>query len=1063
MPPKRKKAKARLTAETSGGEGAATTAAGQASATAAAAAAAAAHPSLTPHGIERLRQLALQRPAAARAYHQALGVGGVAPGHAAAVGGAAAAAVAVAEVQPVTLQIINIHRYFVDQRFWSLIGVPFPSLPTANTLPQQAAAGIAVAARAAGGGILGTGMVEENGGMQQALALAGGGAAGGSMEGGGAAALLPVSSAAATPAFPFDSFSDLNVAYDMVLSDGSQQVKAVLSPLLYLQLELGGLLPRGVIEVSEAGMRYDETQIQAAPIIVIKKVNIIQEQYRDIILSDPSAPLSYPSWFAATGQLARPLIGGPRAYYLSLFNDDTITFDTNSFPQQSEAERILEAQKRLLGPAATGRLAQGMQDAVLQEPAVISRGDVVTIQQLIEAGMGYPHGDKYLVGRVFAKSRIHSFGRKTAVSRSDVARAPFNFELLIGDASGLQIKLVLWNTLVAAYFDRIMVGHIVAIRGFRLKQARSDAAYELALNPYNPIGTIRLIEDPSEVEDSVAEGVPPLLMTLTPIQEVKTMADGSIFDLVGVVTYAGPMLREYSQPKQQFFHYRWLLLVDPSCNHALSIKLYTNSHQTAIEEIVMSDVIYLSNLTVNSTSPAALDSKPDTRSLVASSTSYTQLLDGPAIAKLAHPYLQHVLQWSQQVDHAELQAYPSLFRWSHDFDHYAALWTSTITPLHSIPLILSSLRYQQVRSVLVQAFIADIIIQPAGMLAIRQGRMDKEGYDRAIQLLYPQTEETKMAEEGKAAERVTAAGATTVSAEGESGKAVEPGAAPVSSPPSPSAAAAAAAPLRRSRRAHVVAERETTDSVPMRVTRSRARGRAGSEERAPTETEGTQRRDRGTARRGRSASVDASEKPISTSRSRRKGDKVVKTIIRKRKAVSPAAARATVAPAPSPPPPPPTRLPPPVPSSPSVLATVILRDLNGEIEVHVELDDPILPHAAFERASGTVSATCQTPQDAPRIVLGLSELLPSSAFTPDEWTTMLQKASGMGEGADAEEATPAITSDPVVEAAHRSIRRLYSTLLHTLSPMRLLVTLMLTRRAYTQVRASMTTVFMAQK
>jgi hypothetical protein len=55
------------------------------------------------------------------------------------------------------------------------------------------------------------------------------------------------------------------------------------------------------------------------------------------------------------------------------------------------------------------------------------------------------------------------------------------------------------------------------------------------------------------------------------------------------------------------------------------------------------------------------------------------------------------------------------------------------------------------------------------------------------------------------------------------------------------------------------------------------------------------------------------------------------------------------------------------PSSPSVLATLVLRDLNGEFELRVELDDPVQGHVNNDRAVNSVAATCDTPPEAARV------------------------------------------------------------------------------------------------
>lgn len=82
----------------------------------------------------------------------------------------------------------------------------------------------------------------------------------------------------------FDTYSDLHVAYDLILSDGHSQLKCVLSPQLSIHLEKGGILPLGIIQVTQATIRFDETILQANGIFVIKQINIIEEKMNDIIL-----------------------------------------------------------------------------------------------------------------------------------------------------------------------------------------------------------------------------------------------------------------------------------------------------------------------------------------------------------------------------------------------------------------------------------------------------------------------------------------------------------------------------------------------------------------------------------------------------------------------------------------------------------------------------------------------------------------------------------------------------------------------------------------------------------
>lgn len=454
---------------------------------------------------------------------------------------------------------------FIDSRFWSLVGVPYPVLPS-PTLPltQQR-------------------LESKEDQIGWSTGDGNGNSNGAELNGVASTFAKPTPTTNAPP--EFDAQSDLHVAYDLILSDGQYQLKALLSPTLAIHLEKGGLLQFGLIEVTESSIRYDETVVAGPGFYVIKQLNIIAEQMSDLILADPSVPLSFPSWVSASDQLNKPLIGGPRSYYLSLFNDDTIFFDPTNYPLQGEAERIDAEQKQLFGrsfeqeskqpslspsSAAVAPLPMLTQESRLEEPRMLMKADVITIRELLNKGFGYQHGDKSIgqeesikakpieirirhkvfcslfvwhllcfvfpfflwllvfpVCRVFAKSRILNFGR-SPTSKGDMLRSPFSFELLVGDESNEQIKVVLWNTLVGAYFHRIHIGQLVAIRGFRLKHARSDNQFELALNPYHPIGSIRLLEGAYSVEQSVGEHIPPITMTVSTIAIIKTMPDDSV-------------------------------------------------------------------------------------------------------------------------------------------------------------------------------------------------------------------------------------------------------------------------------------------------------------------------------------------------------------------------------------------------------------------------------------------------------------------------------------------------------------------------------------------------------
>ena len=119
-----------------------------------------------------------------------------------------------------------------------------------------------------------------------------------------------------------------------------------------------------------------------------------------------------------------------------------------------------------------------------------------------------------------------------------------------------------------------------------------------------------------------------------------------------------------------------------------------------------------------------------------------------------------------------------------------------------------------------------------------------------------------------------------------------------------------------------------------------------------------------------------------------------------------------------------------------------------------------------------------------KIFDGLSRVLPASAFTREEWRTLIEQASGVeieeevaaapaaaaaaagpsrGRGKKAAAAAAAAAARPRDEFSIRraAIVQLHQALLAALSPLRLLASAMLVRESYTHTHANLTAVFSA--
>ena len=517
--------------------------------------------------------------------------------------------------------------------------------------------------------------------------------------------------------------------------------------------------------------------------------------------------------------------------------------------------------------------------------------------------------------------------------------------------------------------------------------------------------------------------------------------------------------------------------------------MWTNSQQSLLEEVVVSDVIYLSNLTIHSTQPIS-ETNPAKRSIVATSTNYTQLLDIQSMERTEHPYLLQLIKWSQEVNHADLSFYPSLYRWNLNFQQYKELYTDVVTPLRELNALTDTLRYQQMKSVLIQAFLAEIIVHPAGLRPIADGVMNQQDYQIALRRLYPAASATSAdtSEEKKVSEEKT-----VVIDESERSSSKRSGRKAAATAVSTVAAASKDVEMvdvsqssMSTRRSTRQSTRQSTAQLELASSQtSRGRSRRGVETEAASVSKSQQQRSksaspaRTSSRKGQTTKSSKKKKKgkrsASVGKAVKKGDKVVKSVAKKRKhspspaadtttpaavatatAAHSAAVQSTVILAPA------EVVPPPLssvihPSSPSVLATLVLRDLNGEAEVRVELHDPILGHVNFEKAAGSIASTCQTPVEAPRVFLGLSQLIPSSAFTPKEWEIFLQQACG---APTSTVKTKKLTASQVI---HSAVQQLHDSLISTLAPRRMLSTIQFTRFSYKQVESKITSVFQLDK
>ena len=484
--------------------------------------------------------------------------------------------------------------------------------------------------------------------------------------------------------------------YDAVLSDGSVRSKVLLSPSLTPLVEQGGLLPGTVVTCYDSCVRYDETVIGGAGFVLVRALKIRRRESEEEQRAAAAADVRWGSAEGSRERQPRPLISS-RSYYLSLWNDGSLEWEPEAAPPAQPEEEKAEGQG---GEEAQAVSVSGFHIHDHQE-------SLITI---IGAVSGDYTGSQTLIARVVSKSRVVHFGK---VSSS--AAAPFFFELLLLDATGT-VKASVWNSLVSVYYRQLQVGQVVALSGFRLRGRQDKEEVELSINPYNPTGSIAVVQQ-SEWE-VLEPPLPPVPFTLTGVEAARFVADGQHVDLCGVCVWCGPMQREYSRAHHQFYCHRFLLLADDGgSNSAVAVKLYANSQDAAVAALQTGDVLLITNAQTVTT--RELSSSRDQRSVYAQSTQFSQLFRQQQLDSLDDDELRdrgrELAAWRDLVDwqHADWR---SLWQWGVGMEPLLSKQPDaplSICPVHELAAIAASLRFIQIRSLVVQGIITAINLLPA--------------------------------------------------------------------------------------------------------------------------------------------------------------------------------------------------------------------------------------------------------------------------------------------------------------------------------------------------------------
>lgn len=164
------------------------------------------------------------------------------------------------------IELLYVYVDYVDARFWSLVGVPFPVLPSSSTSSHPSSVPFPSPLD-----LSSTANVDMSGGTTNNNTNTCTSAPSSSTTS------PPSSINTLSPSESFDEYSDLYSAYDLLISDGTFFTTVLLSPLYNKLVEQAGIAAFTLIQLN-VSVRYDELKVGGKGIMVARDVHIIKQE-----------------------------------------------------------------------------------------------------------------------------------------------------------------------------------------------------------------------------------------------------------------------------------------------------------------------------------------------------------------------------------------------------------------------------------------------------------------------------------------------------------------------------------------------------------------------------------------------------------------------------------------------------------------------------------------------------------------------------------------------------------------------------------------------------------------
>ena len=271
----------------------------------------------------------------------------------------------------------------------------------------------------------------------------------------------------------------------------------------------------------------------------------------------------------------------------------------------------------------------------------------------------------------------------------------------------------MWTSLAPTLHPLLQVGQVVAVQGFRLRGHADRDEVELMVNPYNPEGSIHVVD--REEYEGLDPAVPGVPVRLGGVEGVRRVADGLHVDVVGLCVWVGRLCRERGKDRVQFHCFRYVLIGDEGSDAALPLKLYCNSQDERVWGLQGGDVVLVTNATLVTT--RELESSRDERSCYAQTSHFSHVytaeeMEGMGVEEVTER-AKALIAWRDSGEWKQ-RRWRSVWQWDVTLERFLQRVGSGdkvyITPIRELLVTAADLRFLQCRDIVVQGVITAVTL-----------------------------------------------------------------------------------------------------------------------------------------------------------------------------------------------------------------------------------------------------------------------------------------------------------------------------------------------------------------